>query len=159
MEDHELISRIETILTTIVKDHLEHEASFDIKVEVSDDNKKQLNIVLIGEDLGLLIGYRGKNLDSLQYVLSHMIMREYEGGIRVNLDVNDYKQKRHNNLARIASKAAQQVLDFGVDVALEPMNAADRRIVHMTLQDDVTVETLSEGTGFDRHVVIKPARL
>jgi spoIIIJ-associated protein len=107
---------------------------------------------------GILIGRAGQTLDSLQYLLRTMISHKLDEDIPpIVVDVSGYKQRRYKYLKDLAVKVANQVAETGEPLALEPMSAYERRIVHTALNDDNRV--ITESTGFEdgRKVVIKPA--
>lgn len=113
---------------------------------------------LKGEDLGILIGRRGETLDSMQFLMNLFINRSSENYRKVILDIEDYRKKRENTLHSLAEKLSHKVKRTGRKISLEPMNPHERRIIHMTLQDDVNVNTYSEGEEPFRKVVIAPKR-
>ena len=115
-------------------------------------------IDLEGEDSGLLIGRRGQTLAALQFLVNMIVRKEFGDGVRVVLDVEHYRQRREASLRDMATKVASRVVQSSRSVTLEPMNAADRRIVHTALTDYVGVTTESSGMGEDRKVTISPAR-
>lgn len=120
----------------------------------SDEESVELQID--GDDLGILIGRKGQTLDSLQYLTSLAVNRQGGQWVRVNLDIGDYRAKREENLRTLAQRAAMKVESSGRRVALDPMNAAERRIVHQELQEFPGVQTQSEGQDPYRRVVILP---
>lgn len=105
-------------------------------------------------DMGILIGKRGKTLDSIQYLISLTVNKERENYIRVFLDINNYRKKREETLIRLAEKMAFKAKRLRRDIKLEPMNPNERRIIHSTLQSNPYVETFSEGEEPFRRVVI-----
>ncbi len=111
-----------------------------------------------GEDLGILIGRRGSTLAALQYLLNVMINRRFQTRVVVTVDVEGYKRRREEALKGLAQRLAQRVKQTGRPVTLEPMPAAERRIVHLALVNDPDVITSSIGNGEDRKVVISPRR-
>ena len=115
-------------------------------------------IDLEGEDSGLLIGRRGQTLAALQFLVNMIVRKEFGDGVRVVLDVEHYRQRREASLRDMATKVASRVVQTSRSVTLEPMNAADRRIVHTTLTDHSGVTTESSGMGEGRKVTISPAR-
>ncbi len=121
----------------------------ELKVEVKSQNPS---------DLGIVIGKHGSTLDSLQYLLSQVINKHKEEFIRVIVDANEYRDKRKRNLERIAKRSVEKVQRFNKPIKLEPMNAADRRIVHMVLQNYEDISTHSEGRDPFRRVVISKNR-
>ena len=115
-------------------------------------------IDLEGEDSGLLIGRRGQTLAALQFLVNMIVRREFGDGVRVMLDVEGYRHRRETSLREMASKVASRVVQSSRSITLEPMTAADRRIVHTTLTDNPGVTTESTGIGDDRKVTISPKR-
>ncbi len=113
---------------------------------------------LVGEDLGFLIGRRGDTLDAIQHLCNYSVGRTVEGHIRINVDAEDYRQKREESLRRYAQKKAQQVLKAHRRTTLEPMNAYERHLIHAALQDTDRITTYSVGTEPNRRVVIEYVR-
>lgn len=105
---------------------------------------------------GFLIGQRGENLRSLQYLVSSALKNQEHELNRVNVDVADYKKQRRDRLATQTEEWIKEVVQSGESKALSPMNPADRRVVHKTVGEHDTVESTSDGVGRDRHVVISP---
>ncbi len=106
--------------------------------------------------MGILIGYRGETLDSLQYLISLVINKDNEEEYkRVILDTQNYRAKREETLQRLAKKIARKVKMYSKPVKLEPMNPYERRIIHSALQSDKFVDTHSEGEEPYRRVVIE----
>ena len=127
------------------------EATIDIKE--TEDN---LYINLNGNDMGILIGYRGETLDALQYLVSLSVNKGMEEGYkRITLDTEGYRKKREETLIRLADKLAKKVKNYRKTVKLEPMNPYERRIIHSELQDNPYVKTYSEGDEPFRRVVIE----
>ena len=120
-----------------------------------DNNYK---VELTGSDLGYLIGRRGDTLDAIQHLANYTINRDVEGHIRINIDAEDYRQKREDSLRRYARKKAQQVLKARRRTTLEPMNAYERHVIHAALQEMDNITTHSTGTEPNRRVVIEYVR-
>lgn len=110
---------------------------------------------LHGDDMGILIGKHGQTLDSLQYLTNLVANKNSADRIRVIINVEDYRERRIETLNRLAYRLADKVKRSGERVALEPMNPHERKIIHMALQNDRRVTTLSEGDEPHRHVVIE----
>ena len=124
----------------------------EIRVK-EEDNVVKFN--LTGPDMGILIGYRGETLDSLQYLLSLVLNKGHETEYkRVILDTENYRIKREETLKRLARRIAEKVRATGKQVKLEPMNPYERRIIHSALQNDPYIETYSEGDEPYRRVVV-----
>ncbi len=115
-------------------------------------------VELTGEDLGYLIGRRGDTLDALQHLSNYAINRSIDGHVRINVDAEQYRQKREDSLTRYAQKKAQQVLKAHRRTTLEPMNAYERHVIHSALQDVDKITTYSVGTEPNRRVVIEYVR-
>lgn len=122
-------------------------------------DEETIELAVDGDDLGLLIGPKGQTLLAIQdlsrTVLQRRLTGRHEG--RVRIDVNGYRQRRREALARFTEQVANEVKASGVQNALEPMGAADRKIVHDTANEIDGVATVSEGEDPRRRVVILPA--
>ena len=120
-------------------------------------NKNDGSVIfkLHGDDMGILIGKHGQTLDSLQYLTNLVANKNSSERVRVIIDVEDYRDRRIETLTRLANRLADKVKRTGERVALEPMNPHERKIIHMALQGDRRVTTLSEGDDPYRHVVIE----
>lgn len=114
-------------------------------------------IDLAGEDSGLLIGRRGQTLQALQFLVNLIVRKQFEG-VRVVLDVENYRQRREFQLRDMATKVAVRVTQTNRSITLEPMPPADRRIIHTSLTDNPDVSTESTGEGEGRKVTIMPKR-
>ena len=115
-------------------------------------------IDLTGEDSGLLIGRRGQTLSALQFLTNLIVRQDIGESVRVVLDVEHYRQRREASLKDMATKVATRVEQTGRSITLEPMSAADRRIIHLSLADHTGVITESAGFGDDRKVTVIPHR-
>lgn len=128
----------------------------DVAGTVEDGSIK---LEISGDDLGLLIGRRGgQTLDSLQYITTLAVNRQGGEWVRILLDIGEYRAKREETIRYLARKSAEKAsLTGGRRVPLEPMNAAERRIVHQAVQEFDGVETESEGQDPPhRRVVVLP---
>ena len=125
----------------------------EVKV-VIDENEGSVDVELVGENMGVLIGKRGQTLDSLQYLVSLVANKEAEGYFRVKLDTENYRARRKETLESLAKNIAYKVKRTRKPVSLEPMNPYERRIIHSALQNDKYVATRSEGEEPYRKVVI-----
>ena len=119
-----------------------------------DEENRNLNVDLSGDEMGVLIGKRGQTLDSLQYLLSLVVNKETEEYIRVKVDTEDYRRRRKETLENLAKNIAYKVKRTKRSVSLEPMNPYERRIIHSALQNDKYVTTHSEGEEPFRRVVV-----
>lgn len=121
-----------------------------------EDSEEALRVNLDGENLGLVIGYKGETLDALQLLTNFIVNKngEYK---RVEIDAQNYREKRKETLTALAHKKARDVVKYGKNITLEPMSPYERRIIHTALQDDTKVTTISVGSEPFRKVVIKKA--
>lgn len=120
----------------------------------SDEEVIQLNVPSTHLN-GFLIGQRGENMRSLQYLTSSALKNNDYEHTRVNVDIADYKHHRAERLRERAEEWAKKVRDSGEPMDLQPMNAADRRVVHQ-LAAEYGLTSDSVGEGRDRHIVLKP---
>ena len=127
----------------------------DAGMEISED-EEAISVVLETEDTGIIIGYHGETLESLQLVLSLLLAKANGEFKRVSVEVGDYKKNRTEWLERLALDAKERALTEGKEVYLSELKAWERRVVHLLLQDDKEVVSESSGEGKDRVLVIKP---
>jgi len=120
--------------------------------EISDDCDVAFEIE--GEDSGLLIGRRGETLQALQFLVNMVINKKMDRPAYITIDVEGYRERRQDALRDTAERAAESALSSGESQTLQPMNAADRRIIHITLVDHPDVDTQSRGQGDQRRVVV-----
>lgn len=130
--------------------------SMGIESEISfKEENDTIHINLSGPKMGLIIGYRGETLDSLQYLVSLVVNKGHDIPYKkVVLDTENYRAKREETLIRVAQKTAYKVRKTGRTFKLEPMNPYERRVIHSALQDNEFVATYSEGDEPYRRVVI-----
>ena len=132
------------------------------EVKVYESEKGRYKVFLEGEKLGALIGRRGETLDAIQQLTNYSINRGSEKNrARVQVDAENYREKREQSLERLAEKVAGKVTKYRRNVTLEPMNAYERHVIHTALQDYEGVTTSSTGTEPNRRVVVsyeKPQR-
>ena len=110
-----------------------------------------------GDDSGLLIGRKGETLRSLQFLVRYLVSKKTAQRANLSLDVEGYDERRRQSLSNLANRVSQRVVKTGRSIELEPMNARERRVVHMALSDRDDVFTESSGSGEDRRVVISPS--
>lgn len=113
-----------------------------------------LDIKLEGENLGILIGRRGETLNAIQHITNYVVNRGEEERSRVMVDIENYRKKREDSLKKLAEKTASKVMRYRRNVALEPMNAYERHVIHATLQEWKDVSTFSSGAEPRRCVVV-----
>ena len=122
-----------------------------INVNITEES---VDVDLIGDDMGVLIGKRGQTLDSLQYLVSLVVNKKSDKYLRVKLDTENYRERRKETLENLAKNIAFKVKRTKRPVSLEPMNPYERRVIHSALQNDKYVTTKSEGEEPFRHVVV-----
>jgi spoIIIJ-associated protein len=111
---------------------------------------------ILGGDSGKVIGREGRTLAAIEFLANTVIAKEQgHGGPRVSVDAAGYRRRHEERLLDQARRHAAKVRKSGEDMELEPMNAADRRIIHIALKEDAFVMTESVGEGRDRRLVIK----
>jgi spoIIIJ-associated protein len=125
----------------------------NVNMEINQEGK-DVNINLVGDNMGILIGHRGETLDALQYIANIVENKGREEFTKINLDVENYRRKREETLVRLANKMAEKVKKYRKSLTLEPMNAYERKVIHSTLQEDDYVKTLSIGEEPNRKVTI-----
>jgi spoIIIJ-associated protein len=145
--------RAEEIITSLLR-----LMRFSTQLHVTEDkNKLIVDIETAGAD-GLLIGKNGHTLSALEYVVNRMLQRENRRTAKIVLDVSGYKRRREDFLKAKALSLAKQVKSARKQVTMEPLDAADRRIVHAVLKADPAVETRSIGQGSVKSIVVAPTK-
>ncbi|HUD04838.1 MAG TPA: R3H domain-containing nucleic acid-binding protein [Patescibacteria group bacterium] len=127
----------------------------DAEMAITED-EEAISVNLESEDTGMIIGYHGETLEALQLVLSLVLAKEQGEFKRVSVEVGDYKKNRTEWLERLALDAKERALSQGKEVYLSELKSWERRVVHLSLQDDKEVTSESSGEGKDRVLVIKP---
>lgn len=141
-------------IRAFLKGLLEHMDSA-AEVKVYESEKGRYKVFLEGEKLGALIGRRGETLDAIQQLTNYSINCGSEKNrARVQVDAENYREKREQSLERLAEKVAGKVTKYRRNVTLEPMNAYERHVIHTALQDTPSVTTFSIGTEPNRRVVV-----
>jgi spoIIIJ-associated protein len=126
-----------------------------VTAELVDD---RLVLRVETEDAGVLIGKQGQTLDALQYLVTKILAKKTKKKVRVTLDVEAYRARHNDSLTQMALKYGEKVKKSGKAVTLSPMNPYDRRIIHLALQGDKDLKTMSRGEGLYKKVVISPAK-
>ena len=144
--------RVKDVLTTILE-------KMEIDGEVADisekDNKIYVELVS-SKNSGLIIGRKGKTLESLQFIVNLMVNNNSDHGKKIILDIESYREKRERAIRKLSKDSAYKVVKSGRSLTLEPMNPFERRLIHLTLQEDDRVTTKSEGQGIYRKVIVYP---
>ena len=143
------------------KKYLEDLLSFfglntDVRATNSEDEVIELHVPSTHLN-GFLIGQRGETMHALQFLVSSALKNEEYEITRVNVDVAEYKKQGADRLSEKAEEWIKEVKDSGKELALNPMNAADRRTVHKVAGEH-GMDTESVGEGRDRHIVLKPIK-
>lgn len=128
------------------------EVQAEVKVYLPE--KGRYKVFLEGQGLGAIIGRRGETLDAIQQLTSYAVNRSGSGRVRVQLDAENYREKREQSLQHLARKVAAKVTKYRRSVTLEPMNAYERHVIHTALQDVPNVTTYSTGTEPNRRVIV-----
>lgn len=126
-------------------------------VEISYSDESEVHAEIQGGDPGKIIGRGGRTLAALEYITNAVINRQEGSNVRVSVDVGGYRRRRDERLRETAMRAADRVRKSGEPVELEPMSAAERRVIHVALADEEGVVTESVGEGRGRRVVVRPA--
>lgn len=130
--------------------------SFEVEVEVKAFEENTLPIDVQIEDPKILIGEGGKTLAEIQHLLKVILTKKIKSPFFIHLDINDYKKKKYQYLRELAKSVANEVALTKKEMALSPMPAAERRIIHLELAERQDVVSESIDQGFDRRIVIKP---
>jgi len=140
--------QVNSFLTGLFE-RMDVEVSLDIK-----ESEDSINVILTGKEPGALIGRRGETLDAIQHLTNYVINRSVSGRVRINLDAENYRQRRNEALEALASKTAGKVIKYRRNLTLDPMNAYERHVIHSALQEHEQVSTFSVGTEPNRRVVV-----
>ena len=125
----------------------------DVALELTESDKS-ISVVLSSKDPGALIGRRGETLDSIQSLTNYVVNRGAADRVRVNLDAENYRQRRNETLENLASRTAGKVVKYRRNMTLDPMNAFERHVIHTSLQENELVSTFSVGSEPNRRVVV-----
>ena len=144
----ERAEQVNSFLTGLFE-RMDIEVNLDIK-----EGEDSINVILTGKEPGALIGRRGETLDAIQHLTNYVINRSVSGRVRINLDAENYRQRRNEALENLASRTAGKVIKYRRNLTLDPMNAYERHVIHTALQEHEQVSTFSVGTEPNRRVVI-----
>lgn len=126
-------------------------------IEVTESDGS-INVTLTGKDPGALIGRRGETLDAIQHLTNYVTNRGGSGRIRVNLDAENYRQRRNETLESLATRTAGKVMKYRRNMTLDPMNAYERHVIHTALQNYENISTYSVGAEPNRRIVVAYGR-
>lgn len=132
-------------------------SSLDLRATVEPTDERTILVVFEGFDLPLLLGHNAELLDALQYIARRAFANAVADGLQIDFDASGYRSHRRTELELMAQKAADRVRISKVPFVFDPMNAQDRRIIHLALMEERGVRTESEGDGQMRRVKVLPA--
>lgn len=150
----EEVDKIADVAVTYIRGLLGFFGEEHISIDEYDGDDGELILDISGGDLAVLIGRHGKTLDALQMVISSYLSNRLKFHYPIVVDIEGYKSRRREKLAELAHSAAARAKKQHGRVAMAPMNAYDRRIVHLALVDDEEVTTHSEGNEPERRVIV-----
>lgn len=154
----EMLDDIADTAIAAIQDILKHFNVGEVTIDEYEGEEGELILDITGDDLAVLIGRHGKTLDALQFLVSAITVRTIGFRYPIVVDVEGYKSRQRKKLESIARSSANKAISQHRSVKLRPMTPYERRIVHIALRDDERVDTVSEGEGSARHVVIVPLR-
>ncbi len=163
-EEDEQDNHLVNLAQETVRDLLTRMNIDDVRLETylgepyGPHNRVPVHVDIYGDDLSVLIGNRGKTLNALQYLGRLILGKELERSVPLVLDVEGYRDRREQQVRRMARQVADQVIETQREKSLEPMPANERRFVHIELRDNKQVYTESKGSGKSRKVFIYPQR-
>jgi spoIIIJ-associated protein len=128
------------------------------KVEVNVGEDRVNVFIEDEEDSGLLIGREGQTLAALQYLANRIVARRWAGPVRVQIDTGEYREKQDDNLRKMALYLADKARQTGRPQSTKPLSSYHRRVVHLALQEDETVQTRSKGEGPLKRVIVLPRK-
>jgi spoIIIJ-associated protein len=148
----ELSAIIRDIMENLLKGILEEVP----KMEISGNAERVTVLVLDEENSGLLIGREGQTLSSLQYLVNRIVSRRCEQPVRVQINTGEYRERQDDNLRKMAVYLADKAKSLGRPQSTKPLSSYHRRVVHLALQEDETIQTRSKGDGPLKRVIIVP---
>ena len=145
----ETIKNLENFMSEFISKLPTKELKYEIKYE-----DRIIKVIIKEEEASYLIGHRGETLNSLQTILSNIASNDKKEKVRLMVDISNYREKRAQDLQRLADKIADSVVKTEKSITLEPMIAYERKIIHTHLQDSDKVKTYSVGNEPFRKVVV-----
>lgn len=130
--------------------------NLDVIIDVTVDGK-HVKMELSGENIAIIIGKRGQTLNALQYLVHLVMNKNSDVYYTVTIDAEGYRERRRESLETLALRMADKAIRLNTKVALEPMAAFERKIIHHILQNKPGVSTYSDGKEPNRHIVIQPS--
>lgn len=129
----------------------------EAKIQIKDESKRLL-LSFKGDGSGLLIGRKGQTLDALEYLINKIVHKGAEDKKKIVVDTENYRIRHEEALIKLARRMGEKAKRSGKPVTLSPLNAHDRRIIHLALQSDKFLRTRSKGTGLYRQIIISPGK-
>src|SRR5664279_51059 len=154
MEELVLTAKEQKIVEKVIEklfSLLEIDGTFQV-----EQHENTLDILMETQDTGIVIGYHGEVLESLQLVLSLILAKKLGRFVRTSIEVDDYKKNRTEYLQKLAEQTKEKALTENREQVLMSLKSWERRIVHVYLQDDEQVTTESSGEGKERVLIIQP---
>lgn len=152
----EQLDQIADTAIAALQDILKYFNVGEVTIDEYEGDEGELILDITGDDLAVLIGRHGRTLDALQFLISTITSRTLGYRYPLVIDVEGYKGRQRQKFEDIAFNAADRAVSQQRNIKLRPMTPYERRIIHLALRDDVRVETVSEGEGRARRVVVKP---
>lgn len=152
----EMLDTIADTAISTLQEILQHFHVGEVTIDEYEGDEGELILDITGDNLAILIGRHGRTLDALQFLVSSITIRTIGYHYPVVIDVEGYKSRQRQKLESIARSSASRAVSQHRRMKLRPMTPYERRIIHITLRDNPDVETVSEGEGPARHVVIVP---
>ena len=146
------IDRVEDFLSGLFE-----RMDVDAGIELTEE-EGAVNVILTSNDPGALIGRRGETLDAIQHLTNYVVNRGGSSRYRVNLDAENYRQRRNETLETLAVRTAGKVMKYRRNMTLDPMNAYERHVVHTALQNYENITTYSVGNEPNRRIVVAYGR-
>ncbi len=153
MDYDKLQQKISEFLQTVL-DGTEIQYKLEFSQENTDDGRVMTNVVVQSTDDSLLIGYHGNTLNSLQHLLNVVLYHEFKEDSNVVLDIGSYKSERKEKVLQVAQSAIEKARSLRKSIALYPMSAFERKLVHESVAKTEDLSSYSEGEGPERRVVI-----
>jgi spoIIIJ-associated protein len=141
---------IEEVVETLFKE-LEIDGTYTVV-----ENGEMVDVMMETKDTGIVIGYHGEILESLQLVLSLVVAKELGRFVRVSVEVDGYKKNRTEYLEKLAIQVKEKALEENKEQVLLSLKSWERRVIHLFLQNDDEVTSESSGEGKERVLLIKP---
>lgn len=152
----EEVGHIADTAIAAIQDILKYFNVGEVTIDEYEGDEGELILDITGDDLAVLIGRHGRTLDALQFLISSITSRTVGYRYPIVVDVEGYKGRQRQKLEDIARKAADRAYNQDRSIKLRPMTPYERRLIHIALRDDDRVETVSEGEGRARRVVVIP---